>query len=141
MGCKHEDAKWLASLFTDGVPETSEEARTMFLEQSRDARAMYFSGCLGGRMDPENFNLVEKAAHLGYGPAQAFLAGWSCSERFEWAQKAAAQQDRDGLLLLASCYFGGIHACQKDVSKALLLYREAAELENPMAQWDYGQLA
>jgi hypothetical protein len=141
--CEHEDAKWLVTLFRDGAPATTDEARRVFLEQSEDARAMFFAACVCWRRNElmEDIELVQRAAQLGYAPAQARVSEWKLgSERFSWAEKAAAQGDRDGLCCFANCLWNAV-GCAVDKSRALVLYKEAAELENLYGCWWYAERA
>jgi hypothetical protein len=63
----------------------------MFLNQGRDEKAMYFAACSGG-VTEEADELLRVVAQQGYAPAQARMAEWGDgANRFEWAQKAAAQ--------------------------------------------------
>jgi hypothetical protein len=144
--CEHEDAKWLVSLFPDGAPGTTEEARTVFLDQGEDPRAIYFAAFMqvdefGERMQDGDEDEVRRAAELGYAPAQAALVScFGADDSFMWAQKAAAQGGSDGLHALASCLYYGTD-CEKNESRALLLFKEAAELGNAESQMSYGEFA
>ncbi len=153
--CEHEDAKWLVSLFPDGEPAPREELSNLFVAQrddareemrkifvacGDDARALYYAVFVHWRWRDEVW--LRKSAMLGYAPAQGRMAwGWSTgSERVEWAEKAAAHGDRDGLCKLADCLWKG-KGCVKDEKRALQLYKEAAELGLVQAQWCYGERA
>jgi hypothetical protein len=144
--CEHEDAKWLVSLFPDGPPVNVEEAREVMLAQGEDPRAIFFSAYMhvdefGERMQDGDVDEVRRAAQLGYAPAQAALVTYfDVDDSFLWAEKAAAQGGSDGLHALASCFYHGID-CEKDESRALLLFKEAAEMESAESQMSYGEFA
>jgi TPR repeat protein len=79
---------------------------------------------------------VRRAAELGYSPAQASYgaASGDPQESFSWLQKAAAQKNRDGMFELGMCYRSG-EGCECDPTKALALWREAAENDWRRYQW------
>jgi TPR repeat protein len=56
---------------------------------------------------------------------------------FQWAQLAADQGSRRGIVELGHCYFHG-RGCAVDRARALELTRVAAELDCPRAQHSYG---
>jgi hypothetical protein len=144
--CEHEDAKWLVSLFPDGPPVNVEEAREVLLAQGDDPRAIYFAAFMqvdevGERMQDGDEDEVRRAAELGYAPAQAALVScFGADDSFIWAEKAAAQGGSDGLHALASCLYYGTD-CEKNESRALLLFKEAAELGCAESQMSYGEYA
>jgi TPR repeat protein len=137
--CQHPDAQWLASLYPDGVGEDSEEvlsALTEYAEEKNDPCALYLAG--GMSFDPA---LVDRAAELGFAPAQAYMAGW-CTQhtsKFLWAQKAAAQSHPAGMFELGELLFKG-RGCAEDKVTALAIWRESAELGHPTAQYIWGAL-
>jgi TPR repeat protein len=132
--CRHPDAQWLASLFPVGVPVTRERMAIVMLEQGEDARAMY----LAWRFSVAPVGVLRRAAEMGYAPAQASLSE-ECEgeECFMWAERAAAQLDRNGLFQLGR-RFRLECGCAKNEGKVNELYRQAAELEHSYAQWFYG---
>jgi TPR repeat protein len=82
--------------------------------------------------------LLERAAEMGYAPAQAHLAVYTSKDvRFACIQKSAAQGYRRGILLLAHCRYYG-QGCEVDKAKGLELYQRAAELGR--AQYDYAMM-
>jgi TPR repeat protein len=84
---------------------------------------------------------LRRAAEMGYAPAQARLASTvEGAEKFRWAELAAAQRDRFGILMLGHCFFDG-DGCAPDRAKAIELYRQAAEMEHPLGQLSYGEEA
>ncbi len=132
--CQHEDSKWLCALFPEDKPVPSkDEMKQVFLSLD-DRRALFFAGTIAVHDD----DLVQRSAELGYAPAQVlFASGCEEVEQFEWAAKAAAQGDRDGLCQLALCWRDGCGVSEDD-AKALQLFKEAAELGHAEAQWCYG---
>jgi TPR repeat protein len=83
---------------------------------------------------------VRRAADLGDAFAQAELA-WRTigQERFRWAEKSAAQGERDGLFWLGFCFHRG-SGCVKDLKKAKESYLFAAELDHVSAMFCFGEL-
>jgi hypothetical protein len=132
--CRHPDAQWLASLFPAGVPVTRERMALVMVEQGEDARAMY----LAWRLSVASTGVLRRAAELGYAPAQASLSEeCEVEECFMWAERAAAQGDRNGLFQLAR-RFRLEYGCAKNEGTVNELYRQAAELGHLYAQWFYG---
>jgi hypothetical protein len=140
--CHHEDARWLVSLFDAAASD--DEDHDVFQAHADDPRAMYLkhqTGLCEG-------SLLHRAAEAGYAPAQSAVAtmyhqfryGGGDTTGFGWATKAAAQGDRLGLCLLAQCNAEGV-GCDKDIGKAVQLFREAAELGQAEAQFFFGKLA
>jgi hypothetical protein len=111
--CQHPDAVWLTNLFAGRDVNTKEEARQVFLGCEGDARALCFASLLGGSVSG-----ISRAADLGDAYAQARMA-WRTNgeESFRWAEKSAAQGERDGLYMLGFCYREG-QGCEKDVETA-----------------------
>ncbi len=134
--CDHEDARWLLSLFPEGPP-TVEEAKEVLNSQGEDATALYFAVSFCGSTVAE-IDLLRRAALGGVARAQAWMAGETGD--IEWAEKAAAQGDREGLCLLAEHYWNGT-GCAKDETRSLQLYKEAGDLGDPTGYWTYGHLA
>ncbi len=134
--CSHEDAKWLVTLFrADGAPVSEWEAKEVLLAQGEDARALCFAGLVCGA---ENRTAIESSAKLGYGLAQAKMASWiDGREGFAWAQMAAAQREPLGLHELARCFLIG-EGCKEDSAKALMLFKDAADLDNAWSQFEVG---
>ncbi len=143
--CQHEDAKWLTSLLPADTFVTMDQAREVMLAQGEDARALFFAWLLEANRDAlrESFAQLRRAAEMGYAPAQAALCAWlddGDPKAFLWAEKAAAQGFRKGLWMLGEHFAKGRH-CERDLSKAIGLYREAAELGDACAQLRYGACA
>jgi hypothetical protein len=125
QSCRHADAVWLVSLFPEGVPATRQEAKAVFVAHANDARALYFGAfiCWFDKVVKKD---VRRSAELGYEPAQAWMAEQSGGhERVAWAERAAAQGERDALFCLA------LH-CEK--SRSVALIAEAAALGHAYAQ-------
>jgi hypothetical protein len=139
--CDHPDARWLSSLFPAGVAVTKEGVERVMLEQGEDPRAMHIAWTLGRRIDS---TLLQRAAERGYAPSQAMYS-LRCSlrspvESFELAQKASAQGDRRGLCQLGCCLFRGA-GCEADRERAIDLFKRAAALDLPLAQYIYSESA
>jgi hypothetical protein len=133
--CRHEDAKWLMSLFPNGAPVCPAEAECVFAGVKDDARAMFFAA----------YSSIEcgkmlRAATLGYAPAQAAMARMSKgADRHYWAEVAALQGDRNGLYLAALCC--GFDGCDAGKLQALALCKQAAVLGHRRAQYAFGDRA
>jgi hypothetical protein len=61
-------------------------------------------------------------------------------ESFEWAQKASAQGERNGLYQMAIHLYHGRY-CDMDEAKGMELMKEAAEAQHAMAMFQYGEWA
>jgi hypothetical protein len=121
--CEHPNAVWLTKHFAGRDVDFCEEARQVFLACENDTRALCFAGVLGGTFDE-----VLRAADLGNAFAQAWMAGRTVDEEFfHWAEKSAAQGERDGFFWLGQCYRDGT-ACEKDAERATEIFLVAAEL-------------
>jgi TPR repeat protein len=93
-----------------------------------DPRALCFAGLLG-----ENEDEIRRAADLGDAFAQAEMALRSAGqERFRWAEKSAAQEERDSFCYLGHCYHVGI-GCEKNSERAKKNFLVAAELGHVLA--------
>jgi hypothetical protein len=126
---------WLTNLFPGRDVTSHEEAREVFLGCENDARGRCFARVLGG-VDDE----ISRAAELGDALAQAEMAGETeDEERFRWAEKSAAQYERDGFYWLGGCYQHGI-GCEKDAERAKENYFVAAELGQVYAMIRAGEL-
>ncbi len=135
--CQHPDAQWLASLFPDEpVTMTKQVMLSVMKAQGDDPRALFICFCLS-----DDKVTLRQAATLGYAPAQAVLAECCCvAEQFAWLEKAVAQGDRQGLFRLGLWLWVG-RGCTKDRTRAVTLWKEAAELEHRDAQFYFGELA
>ncbi len=132
--CDHEDARCLASLFPGSAPATKEEAAAVFLTHPDDARCL----CWASWLDAEpRVELMQRAADMGYAWAQykldVFLVGKDC----DLLEKAAAQGDPDAMSRLAAVLCSGCRSPEIDMSRARLLWLEAAKLGNHDAQFNY----
>jgi hypothetical protein len=128
------DAVWLSSLFPAGVAVTRQQMAEMMLQQGDDPRAMHLAVVTGGY---DHIARLERAAAAGYAPAQAALS--YCregAEQLEWAEKAAHQGNRAGIMHLGWMLQCG-EGCEKDEEGGVELYRLAAELESGFAQHSY----
>lgn len=94
--CQHEDALWLNDMCSRNNVTSAWEISRVFVRYGSDARALCFSAAIDG--DEER---MRQSARMGYAFAQAWLAKRGRREEIkEWAQKAAAQGERDGYCCL-----------------------------------------
>jgi hypothetical protein len=121
--CKHPEAVWLTSLFAGCVVHTTEEAIEVLLRLQNDPKALCFAAYFRG------FGVeILPAAELGDAYAQARIASETTgTTRFRWAEKSAAQGERDGLFWLGFCFRAGF-GCVKDVERAKEYFMSAALL-------------
>jgi hypothetical protein len=111
--CEHPNAVWLTKLFAGRDVNTEEEARQVFLGCENDPRAICFAGFFEWQEDE-----IRRAADLGDAYAQmAMAANAANEERFRWAEKSAAQGERDGIYWLGECYRKG-KGCAPDLKRA-----------------------
>jgi TPR repeat protein len=87
--------------------------------------------------------ILKRSADLGDAFAQARMAGSARlageAERFRWAEKSAAEGERDGFYELGHCYRHGI-GCEKDVERAKENYLVAADFGHVYAMYHMGAL-
>jgi hypothetical protein len=122
--CEHPNAVWLTKLFDGREVASREEARQVFLSCESDLSALCFACLLGGG----TIDKIRRAADLGDAFAQADMAWRTDGEqRFRWAEKSAAQGERDGFFWLGDCYAHG-RGCERDAERAKENYLVAAEL-------------
>ncbi len=115
---------WLTKIFAGIDVTTTDQAQQVFLRYENDPRAISFAALLVWNKDE-----LHRAADLGYAFAQA-RAVWQIvdkKERFRYAQKSAAQGERDGFFTVGFCYLYG-HGCDEDREKAREYLLIAAEL-------------
>jgi hypothetical protein len=121
--CEHPSAVWLTKLFAGRDVASGEDARQVFLAFENDPRALCFAAFL-----VDDFDEVGRAAELGDAFAQAWMTQTTIGqESFRWAEKCAAQGERDGFYNLGRCYRDGIE-CDEDVERAKESFLVAAEL-------------
>jgi hypothetical protein len=135
--CKHPNAVWLTKIFAGRDVVSREEARQVFLGCENDPRALCLAGLFGG-----NFDEIRRAANVGDAFAQAEMASaWDTHAEavFQWAEKSAAQGERDGFYYLGYCYRDGI-GCEKDAERANENFLLAAELGQVFAMVCLGNL-
>ncbi len=90
--CEHPNAVWMTKLFDGRDVASRDDARQVFLGCENDPRALCFAGLLERDEDE-----IRRAAELGDSFAQAWMAEETeYEERFCWAEKSAAQGERDG---------------------------------------------
>jgi TPR repeat protein len=84
---------------------------------------------------------IELLTDLGDALAQAetALKTQGDEESFRWAEKSAAQQERDGFYYLGYCYRYGV-GCEKDWERAKENFLVAAELGNVRPMVHLGEL-
>ena len=120
--CDHDEARWLCGLFPGGSL-TAEVARTVFLSQGEEPKALYFAGVLSGN----DRDKICRAAELGYARAQSHMTVFCIGkDRFKWASLAAAQGDSFGLFMLSQCYLEG-SGCVVDKKRANRILRDAGD--------------
>jgi hypothetical protein len=130
--CDHPNAVWLTKLFDGREVATTEDARRGFFGCENDPRAL----CVPGG----TFGEIRRAAVLGDAFAQARMAWQTVGEEgFRWAEKSAAQGERDGLSWLGHCYRDGI-GCEEDAESAKENFLVAAELCDVYAMVCFGKL-
>jgi hypothetical protein len=137
--CLHPDAQWVASLLPPGEPATLERVREVLEAQGDDPRALLLRWKVSE--EPKDRGLLRRAAETGYAPAEAAFSERATGyEGFSWAQREAEKRDRVGLFQLGLRLRTGT-SCERDMKRALELYRQSAELGYPRAQLLYGLLA
>jgi hypothetical protein len=126
--CEHPNAVWLTKLFGGRVVGAPKEAKEVFLEKKEDKRALCFAALCDDFVVDEA--MIRRAAELGDAFAQAWMAGGPLVGEVDgcrWAEKSAAQGERDGFFQLALCFSEGI-GCDEDLEKAKENYLLAAEV-------------
>ncbi|KAL0093314.1 hypothetical protein F4703DRAFT_1939273 [Phycomyces blakesleeanus] len=112
--------------------ETQSQSQSQFLEEQQRQAVYWF----------------EKAAQYGDAVAQRELAilydagigvNQSYAKALSYLQKSASQRDTQATLLLGNYYQNG-HAVEKDLSQAIELYLEAADLGSPVAPFAAAQV-
>lgn len=89
---QHPDACWLTELCSQNNVSTAFQASQAFRNQPNDARALCFCAFMSG--DDQR---MRQAASMGYAFAQACMSNQTRDDESRvWAQKAAAQGERDG---------------------------------------------
>jgi hypothetical protein len=140
--CHHPDARWLTEACAGKHVNMIEDAKRVFsaLGQS-DARALCFLWmCCNLDERGRDLTSLRRAAELGYGFAQALMAGRTQGEeKFKLAKLAAAQGERDGCFLLGVCFREG-KGCEKDLDKAKENFVFASELGHVFAMIYLGNL-
>ncbi len=130
--CEHEDARFLASLFADGVPDTRREAVSVFLAQGDEPRCLCWAAVCAPPGEHAD-DLTRRAAEKGYAWAQyqhSYRVG-DDNEDVAWKEKAVAQGEPGAMTRLAGREMeNGVRAVQ--------LYREAALLGDEEAQLTMG---
>jgi hypothetical protein len=98
--CQHPDAQWLSSLFPDSDSAvTKDEMLRVMQGQGEDLRAMHIRGSLL-RCDDFAKDLLQRAAELGYAPAQAAMAAPGAKSLFSGRsgrRRRATEEDCCGL--------------------------------------------
>ncbi len=123
---------WLAALFpTDPVDDF--QVRAVLREHLGDPRAAFIVGSAEHAV-----NLLERAAAAGYAPAQAMLVkyanAYSAEERRAWAERAAAQNDREGLFELSRLLMASLYPADRRRGEKLLV--ESAQLGSVSAMME-----
>jgi TPR repeat protein len=139
--CQHPDALWLTEACAGKDVTTKEDANRIFSALGQnDARALCFSWVRCEEDGSDEFASLRRSAELGYAFAQATLAGWmKRDEKFRFAQRAAAQGERDGFAILGYCYRVG-EGCEEDLNKQRENFLRASELGEFSAMIQLGWL-
>ncbi len=134
--CEHDDARFLVSLFPEGVPTEEDEVAAVFLARPDDARCLCWAAhCAGDRFE----DLVSLSAAGGYGWAQAqcgSLLSDHPRDAVVWHERGAEQGEPEAMLMFADALmdefvFGGSGSRKR---RAEALWRAAAELGDHSAQ-------
>jgi TPR repeat protein len=134
--CDHPHAVWLTKLFSGREIASREEARRVFLNCENDPRAL----CFAAAVIVSDFFEIRLAADLGDAFAQAWMASRTVGEKGQrWAEKSAAQGERDGFYQLGYCYLHGF-GCEQDRERAKQNFLFAAELGDVYAMVCFGSL-
>ncbi len=140
--CRHEDARFLVSLFPHGPPKNLREAADVFLAQQSDARCLCWAARFCGQAEGENAEgeLLRRSAERGnaWGQYSFYLWGAGKKRDLESVQRAADQGEPEALATLGSHYWHGMHMAA-DKERAKLLWREAALLGHGWAQFYYAE--
>jgi TPR repeat protein len=130
--CEHFNAVWLAMVFAEHDVSTPSKASQVFRDCENDPlRARCFAALLDYSDDD-----IHPAADLGDAYAQVRMACLTYGrERFVWAEKSAAQGERDSFFVLG-CWF----ECEGDVEKAKENFLIAAALGHVDAMTWFGSL-
>jgi hypothetical protein len=129
--CQHPEARWLHEACAGKDVQTREHAIVVFESLGDDdVRALCFSWKLQEEDElwpHADARTLRKSANLGYSFAQACVADCvdgglfpdesECREAVKFAEMAAAQGERDGLLKLGSCLRLG-EGCEKNLERA-----------------------
>jgi hypothetical protein len=136
--CQHPDARWLTEVCAGKDVNTEEDAERNFSALGqKDARALCGLWMVGDRRESTP---LRRSADLGFAFAQALMAGQTeGDEIFKFAQLAAAQGERDGLLWLGWCFRRG-EGCEKDLDKAKENFLLSSELGHVSAMIELGKL-
>ncbi len=140
--CNHPDAVWLTNLFAKhGNVCTKSEVRQVFLGCINDTKAAYFAASLDDYRDVQLEPLLRTLAVSGYAYAQAEMArtiisNFDFGTNFYWAEKAAAQKERNGFYWLAICYLYGSN-CRMSEELAKKNFLNAAMLGSRSAMCKY----
>jgi hypothetical protein len=108
----------------------------MKAEGEDDARALFVRACFTG-----STRLLQRAAELGYAPAEAQYAYRLPDGQLVWAERASEQWDRKGMWLLGEILFFGMSGSLQDSKAGIEWLGRAAELGEARAQVRLGELA
>jgi TPR repeat protein len=90
--------------------------------------------------DREDITSLRRSAELGYGFAQAWMAGQTRGEeKFKISQVAAGEGERDGFYWLGRCFRDG-EGCEKKLDKAKENFLRASEQGDVWAMSNVGTL-
>ncbi len=135
-GCSHYDARFLMSLFPEGVPQTTEDAVATFLEHGKDARCLCWASRWAGEAEVD---LLRQAAEQSDAWGQAIYASKLIEkervpEAVRWLEKSVAQGEREGMSILSSLLFDGFDGVEGNWDRSKSLAFEGAMLGDPSCQ-------
>ncbi len=134
--CKHEDARFLVSLFPNGSPATEADVAALFLAHGDDARCLCWAAESGAE---PLFDLFRQAAESGCAFAKA-QCGMLSREAHAWLEEAAAQGEPQAMAELGCILSYGRNEMPTDSNRGRMLLREAAELGDPRGQFEFASI-
>lgn len=141
QSCEHVEAHFLKEIFAGRSVTTKEEARAILLSNENSPQAVCFAEIVMRDKDLIDWDRVRRSAELGFAFAEAILAEHvrTGEECFYFAQKAAAQGERNGFHMLGRCLQNG-SGCEKDLMTARENFFFAAELGHVQSMVLYGEM-
>ncbi len=135
--CEHEDARFLVSLFPEGARPTWQEALAVFEDRKDDPRCLCWAVVLcPSRSLKEAIRRSEGGGYAWGQLMHASLMHNTGHEYAAWLEKAVAQGDSGAMLELGQ-FLKRHWSAVVDLPRGAQLLREAAELGEPTAQYEY----